>query len=64
MLCNQTIRAHAKARGVKLYEVGQALGISQATMTRKLYFELPLDEKERILAIIDEIAAQKENAAC
>ena len=63
MLNNQSIRAAAKNRGVKLYEVAERLGVSQATITRKLYFELPEDEQQRLLSIIDEIAAQKENAA-
>lgn len=63
MLKNQSIRAAAKNKGVKLYEVAERLGVSQATITRKLYFELPESEQERILSIIDDIAAQKENAA-
>lgn len=63
MLKNQSIRAVAKNKGVKLYEVAERLGVSQATITRKLYFELPKDEQQRILSIIDEIAAQKEKAA-
>ena len=63
MLKNQSIRAVAKNKGVKLYEVAERLGVSQATITRKLYFELPEVEQQRILSIIDDIAAQKENAA-
>ena len=63
MLNNQSIRAAAKNKGVKLYEVAERLGVSQATITRKLYFELPEDEQERILSIIDNIAAENKNAA-
>lgn len=60
MLKNTDIRQHAKERSVKLYEVAANMGKSQAYLTRKLYFELPDTEKQRIFAIIDEIAAEKE----
>lgn len=63
MLKNQSIRAVAKNKGVKLYEVAERLGVSQATITRKLYFELSEDEQQRILSIVDEIAAENKNAA-
>lgn len=61
---NDTVRAYAKSKGVKLWQIAAQLQITDSSFSRKLRFELPLDEKERILAIIDEIAAQKENAAC
>lgn len=62
MLNNTDIRARAKEQGVKLYEVAAYLGKSQAYITRKLYFELEQAEKEKLLNIIDELAAKKENA--
>lgn len=60
---NQDIRTKAKKAKVKLWKICDKLGISESTMTRKLRHELPDTEKQRIFAIIDEIAAQKENAA-
>lgn len=62
MLNNTDIRARVKEQGVKLYEVAAYLGKSQAYITRKLYFELEQAEKEKLLNIIDELAAKKENA--
>ncbi len=59
MLNNQEIRTHAKTNGVRLYEVAEALKISEPTMTRKLRRELPQDEKHRIFNIIDGIAKSK-----
>lgn len=59
MLNNQEIRTHAKANGVCLYEVAEALKISEPTMTRKMRRELPQDEKHRIFNIIDGIAKNK-----
>ena len=60
MLANNDIREYAKERGVKLYEVTAVMNKSQAYLTRKLYFEIQKDEKERIFNIIDQIAAEKE----
>lgn len=59
MLNNQEIRTHAKAKGVRLYEVAEALKISEPTMTRKMRRELPQDEKHHIFNIIDGIAKNK-----
>lgn len=57
---NQTIRNAAKAAGVRLWEVAEALGIADGMLSRKLRRELPDAERERILRIIEEIAQQKE----
>ena len=59
MLKNQEIRTHAKINGVRLYEIADALFISEPTMTSKLRHELKQDEKDRIFKIIDEIAERK-----
>lgn len=63
MLANTDIRTTAKEKGVRLWEIAEFLKISDPTMTRKLRKELPDKEKQAIFKIIDEIAAEKENAA-
>lgn len=63
MLANTDIRTTAKEKGVRIWEVAEIMKISDPTMTRKLRKELPDTEKQRIFTIIDEIAAEKENAA-
>ena len=62
---NLELRTKARKNGVRLWEIADRLGISEPTITRKLRRELPANEKQRILAIIDEIAAAKKkmNAA-
>lgn len=60
MLCNQDIRLYAKNSGVRLWQVAEALGIWEATLSRKLRHELPLGEKTKILGIIDTLAQERQ----
>ena len=62
MLSNNDIRTAAKQHGVRLWEVAERLNVSEPTITRKLRRELPADEKQRIISLIDEISAEKKNA--
>lgn len=63
MLNNSDLRKSAKENGVALWEIADRLNISEPTMTRKLRRELPAEEKQRIISLIDEIAAEKEKTA-
>lgn len=60
---NDEIRAAAKAKGVLLWQVAERLGINDGNLSRKLRRELPPQEREMILEIIDEIAGGGENNA-
>ena len=62
MLENTAIRTRAKAKGVLLWELAEIMGISEPTITRRLRRELPAEQQEEMLALIDEIAAEKKNA--
>lgn len=44
-MSNADVRTAAKNAGVFLYQVAEAMGISEPTMTRKLRFELSEEEK-------------------
>ena len=61
MTKNFDIKHKALKSGVCLWEVAEAIGIADTSMSRKLRKELPQDEKEKIFNIIDQIAAEKEN---
>lgn len=63
MLANNDIRETAKEKNVRLWEIADRLRISDPTMTRKLRKELTDREKAFYFDIIDQIAAEKENAA-
>ena len=55
---NEQIRAAAKTAGVKLWQIAEAVGLSDGNFSRKLRHELPADEQERILDIIEELAKE------
>ena len=59
MTVNTDIKNAAKAKNVYLWEVAEALGIVDTSMSRKLRHELPEQEKQRIFEIIEKIAADK-----
>lgn len=56
---NQDLRAYAKQKGVKLWQIAKFKGISEPTMTRLLRKELSADEKETFRRIINELALQQ-----
>ena len=60
MLCNQDVRLYAKNLGVRLWQVAEALGIWEATLSLKLRHELPPEEKTKILGIIDTLAQERQ----
>ena len=55
---NQSIKNAANTRGVKLWQIADKLGMTDSTFSRKLRHELPDAEREKILALIDEIARE------
>lgn len=59
---NMEIRSAAKDAGLHLWEVAAAYGINDGNFSRKLRHELPQEEKEKILAIIDRVAQEKKEA--
>lgn len=59
MLANADIRSTAKTKGVRLWEIAEFLKVSDPTMTRMLRRELPNEEKQRFLSIIEEIASAR-----
>lgn len=52
---NADIRTAAKNAGVHLYQIAAEIGVSEPTMTRKMRYEMPKNEKDKILSIIEEL---------
>ncbi len=59
MKANHDIRALLKQSKVRWWQVAECLGIQDSALSRKLRHELPEEEKEKIFAIIGELAAAK-----
>lgn len=57
---NIDIRQAAKNESVRLWQIADALGINDATFSRKLRHELSPDDKSKIYAIISSIAKERE----
>lgn len=53
MKLNMDIREAAAAADVRLWEIAEALGITDATFSRRLRHELSEADKEEILNIIE-----------
>lgn len=62
-MLNQDIRTAAKEAGVFLWQIAERYGINDGNFSRKLRKELPAEEKEKILAIIETLAAEQREAA-
>lgn len=57
-MTNQDIRRTAAGAGVRLWQIAEALGIADCSLSRKLRRELPPEEKERIFGIIRELSKE------
>lgn len=55
---NIEIRSSAKSKGVRMWQIAEALHIADSAFSRKLRHELPQEEKAKILAIIDDLAKE------
>ena len=58
MQANQDIRRTAAGAGVKLWQVAEALGIADCSLSRKLRRELSAEEKKKVFEIIDRLAEE------
>lgn len=56
---NREIRETAKTSGVMLWEIAEKYGVSDSNFSRKLRREPPGPEKQKILAIIEQIHSEK-----
>lgn len=56
---NEQIKNHAKAKGVKLWEVAYRYGVSDGNFSRKLRRELSNVEKQQLIDIIDQLARER-----
>ena len=62
-MANVEIRIRLAATGIRQYEVASELGLAEGTLSRKLRFELPNEERTQILAAIDRLSAKRQPAS-
>lgn len=55
---NGEIRSEAKRKGVKLWQIAERIGMNDGNFSRKLRKELPQEEKEKILTVIEKLAKE------
>ena len=60
---NREIREAAKRAGVHLWQVAEECGMNDGNFSRKLRKELPHEEKEKILEIIDRLTQEQQGVA-
>ena len=58
-IANTDIRNAAKNAGVCLWQIAEKLGINDGNFSRKLRRELPPEERDKILGIIKDLAAER-----
>lgn len=59
-MSNKVIREAAKNSGVCLWQIAERLGMNDGNFSRKLRKELPTEEREKIIEIINELAKERE----
>ena len=57
---NVEIRSAYMLAGIKQWQLAEAMGISETHLSRKLRKELPQEEKQNILEIIDRLSKEKQ----
>lgn len=57
---NNDIRAYAKLKGVRLWRVAERMGLSDNTLSRILRTELDVEEKAKMMGLIDGIAEESD----
>ena len=56
---NVEIRSAYMLAGIKQWQLAEAMGISETHLSRKLRKELPQEEKQNILEIIERLSKEK-----
>ena len=62
-IANEDIRSAAKSAGVCLWQIAERIGINDGNFSRKLRRELSDQEKQEILQIIQDLAAERMEAS-
>ena len=56
---NLDIRQAAKTAGIRLYQIAAEIGLNDGNFSRRLRYELPDAEKQKIFEIIERISTER-----
>jgi len=56
---NEAVRSTLRIRNKKQWELARALGIAEATLSRKLRTELPVEEQMEMVRLIEKMAVER-----
>ena len=62
-MANKDIRVAAKSARVRLWQIAEAAGMWDTAFSRMLRHELPDEEKQRIIGIINRLAEEGQHEA-
>lgn len=57
-MCNKDIRDYARIKDVRLWKIAEKLNMQDSNFSKLLRKELTEEKKEKIILIIDELAAE------
>ena len=57
-ICNSEIRSAATEKGVRLWQIAEAMGLSESAFCRKMRRELPPELKSKALEIIEKLSKE------
>lgn len=58
-LANSDLRQEMKLLGVPMWAIADKQGLCELTVSRRLRYELPKEEKEKLLDMIHQIAEER-----
>lgn len=61
---NEELRSYTRKRGVRHYELAEALHIHETMLSKMLRYELDADLSKKLLRLVDVIAESKERSEC
>lgn len=61
-MANEILKAAAKKSGVRMWQIAEEISTPEASFSRKLRHELPEAERDKLLEIINQIAARRGEA--
>ena len=56
--CNDELRVYATSKGVRLWQVAEKFGITDAAFSRKLRKEFTKEDAEQFKKYVDEVASE------